>query len=862
MRDTKRLTGQKVRRLEDQRLLSGSGNYIDDVVVPDMAHATFVRSTVPHAEIRSISTTAAAALPGVHAVLTGDDITEITRPMFGFLSFPGLFDPMYHSLAVGRVRHVGDPVAIVVAESRRVAEDAAEMVEIDYEPLDPIADPAHAFDPDRPAIWPDAAGNVLRRTSRVHGDVDAAFSTADRVVSARLAQTRHANQPMETRGSVAEWVPSEGRVRFHAAHQSAHMLKWGLGLFATPVSFSTGVRQLVGDRARLGRFFAGLKQMGMAMRAGGEGPAPVAGYVPPDKPDLKPMVQQLRAQKGRFSALTKAMMGLLANGHDRVPEVVVDDVGGAFGCKTGVVREDVTLCAVARHLQRSIKWIEDRNEHLMVGGHGRDEAGVVDVAVRDDGTILGMRVHLTHDQGAYPNIPYTCALFGEMARVFFPGPYRLPALQFDQVIVSTNKASIVPYRGPWAVETWLRERMMDITARELGMSPTEIRRRNVIGSDELPRQMLTGPVLDVRMSAKATLEKALEVCDAESWPAVRDAARTDGRVVGMGIATFIEAAPGSPGHFEYIAPGGVSAVQTEPIRAVLRPDGHVDLHTQQVPHGQGIETTLAQLASDQLGVPYETIHLVYGDTANTPFGIAGTGGSRSAANAGGATELASQELRAKIIDIAADLLEASVDDLAIVDGNIHVAGVPARGITMADVAREAATRHDGEQLETIGEWSGGEGGWTQATHVCFVEIDLETGFVAIPRYIVVEDCGEIINPAIVDGQIRGGIAQGIGSVLYERITYDEDANFKSGTFMDYLIPTAMEIPDIEIHHLETPSDIQANYRGVGEGGMILAPAAITNAIEDALSHLGVRITEQHLPPHRILELAGIVPTGV
>jgi carbon-monoxide dehydrogenase large subunit len=270
------------------------------------------------------------------------------------------------------------------------------------------------------------------------------------------------------------------------------------------------------------------------------------------------------------------------------------------------------------------------------------------------------------------------------------------------------------------------------------------------------------------------------------------------------------------------------------------------------------------VAADELGVSPTDVHVKYGDTRVTPFGLFGTGGSRAGAMAGGAVTFASRELRGKILDLAADLLEADVQDLEITDGAIHVAGVPTISVSFADVATRAARtalpgrRPDQGALEVRHDFDGGEGGWAMATHVCWVEVERESGFVRIPRYVVVEDCGELINPAIVDGQIRGGVAQGIGAVLYERAAYDDEANFQAGTFMDYLIPTAMEIPEIEIHHVQTPSTIAANYRGVGEGGMIGSPPAITNAIEDALAHLGVTITEQHLPPTRILELLGVI----
>jgi carbon-monoxide dehydrogenase large subunit len=397
----------------------------------------------------------------------------------------------------------------------------------------------------------------------------------------------------------------------------------------------------------------------------------------------------------------------------------------------------------------------------------------------------------------------------------------------------------------------------------------DIRRRNLIGDDELPRPMVTGPMLDVRMSAKRVFEKAMEVAGIDDWEKTRVEAAAEGRRLGVGFATYIEAAPGPPGYMDVIAPGFAAMVDCEPVNAVLEADGTVTVHTQQVTHGQSHETTLAQLAADQLGVPMDAVRVEYGNTKKAPFGLVGTAGSRAATFASGAVLLATEGLREKIVGLAADLLEAAPSDLVIEDGRIHVTGTPSIAVTLADVAGAArqaggdvrGTARDDEAIRVGGIFDGGAGGWSMATHVCFVDIDLETGQVRIPRYIVVEDCGEIINPGVVDGQIRGGVAQGIGGVLYEKSTYDDEGQFQAGTFMDYLIPTAMEIPEIEIHHVETPSDVFANYRGVGEGGAIGAPAAVTNAIEDALADLGVRITEQYLPPSRILELAGIIPVS-
>ena len=841
----KGLVGSAVPRVEDRRLLAGQGRYVDDVTVPGMLHAAFLRSPWPHAAIRSVDTAAARHHPGVVAVLTGSDMQRLTHPFFGTLALPGLYGPPYWALATDRVRMVGDPVAIVVAESRRVAEDACDLIEVDYEPLEPVANMEQALDPSRPPLWPKAKGNVLCRETRTFGDVGAAFAAADRVIRERFAQHRQSNQPMETRGSVAEIDPATGDLTLHTSNQALHLAKWCLALLLQRRPVRQSLQGLVRQRRVLRRFAAGARHFLKA------NPAILSGV----RGSLPTMGRQFLQDPGRSGHLTRSLVALLGKDSAHLPEVRAGDIGGAFGAKYTISREDVALCAAALEVGRSVKWIEDRNEHLMVGGQAREEAFDVEAAVRRDGTILGLRVGMTLDSGAYQQFPFgadiACRLIGTM----LPGPYRIPALEFTSTMVATNKGQYVFYRGPWAAESFVRERMLDTIAGELGLSRSEVRLRNLYGPEDLPARMVTGPSLDVRMSAKATLERALEVAAFDGWDKAQAEARGVGRYLGVGFATYIEAAPGPPGYYDHVVFPGFSSITpgTEPVHAVLEADGTVSVVTQQQPHGQGHETTLAQVAADQLGVPVESIKLRYGSTSASPFGF-GTGGSKSAAVTGGATSLAAAELRARIVDIAAELLEAAPSDVVVEDGRVHVRGVPAVSVTLAEVAAAA-----GSPVRAVGAWNGGDGGWAQATHVCWAEVDLDTGVVRIPRYLVVEDCGEIINPAIVDGQIRGGVAQGIGAVLYEKATYDEDGQFQSGTFMDYLIPTAMEIPDIEIEHLSTPSDIPFNYRGVGEGGLIGAPPAVVSAVEDALSPFGVRITEQHLPPTRILELAGILP---
>jgi carbon-monoxide dehydrogenase large subunit len=775
-----RFVGAKVQRVEDRRILTGRGRYVDDVALPGMLHATFLRSPMAHARIAGIDVGDARRAPGVVAVCTGEDIRAMTNAFAGGFKLPGLKLPEYHGLATDTVRFVGDPVAIVVAESRALAEDAAELITVDYELLPAVTTFAAAMDPATPPLFADLDDNVLYRASSTHGDVDAVFAHAGRVVRATFEQHRLANVPMETRGAVAHFDPGSGEFTYYAASQSPQGLRHHL---------SRAIGQPM-DRMR----------------------------------------------------------------------VVCGDVGGAFGLKGFVHREDVSLAAVSRRLGRPVKWTEDRSEHLIASGQAREETVEVEAAVTDDGELVGLRARLFMDQGAYPAFPFPAAMFTGLIGLLLPGPYRVKGYSFEATVVATNKCTYLAYRGPWEAETWVRERLIDTIAHELGLDPAEVRRRNMVLGHHDDRLVTGLSLADV--SSRQSLDRVLELAGYDRMRAEQAEARAEGRYLGIGMATFIEAAPGP---VEMRAGGGLFGGERSRVR--VEADGHLTVVTSQAPHGQSHETTLAQVAADEMGVPLDHVRVLHGDTRITPFSLLGTGGSRAATWASGSVLYTTRRLKEKVLAIASEMLEIGPEDLEIDDGVITPRGMPQRSLSLARLAEQVyltpASRPAGvdTSLEASEEYTGAGitgSGWSGGTHLCQVEVDIDTGAVTILRYLVVEDCGRVINPAIVEGQIRGGVAQGIGGVLLERSAYDEDGQFLAGSFMDYLLPTATDVPVIEIEHLETGGDGDVDFRGVGEGGAVVAPATLTNAIEDALRPLGVRITEQHLPPSRLLELAGVI----
>jgi carbon-monoxide dehydrogenase large subunit len=763
-----RFVGQSVKRREDPRLLTGHGVYVDDIVVPGMLHAAFVRSHMARARIISIDVDAARALPGVVAVLTAADLNPGVGSMQPTMLLNDAANAPLRPLADADVRFVGDAVVLVVAENRYIAEDACDLVDVDLDPLPAVVDFETAAADTENLVHPEKGTNVAQEMAF---PLDAAWddvaATAAHIVTETFYQHRQTNVPMETRGIVADYNPSTGELHAWMSTQNPH---------------------------------------------------------------------EARAAIARATGVAEALV-----------RVTAGDVGGGFGQKFFTPRDELVVAIAARHIGRAVKWIEDRRENLIASNHARVDRSTCTVAVDAEGRILGAYIDNLEDSGAFP-VGSTGGV-GAFVGMLFPGPYRIPLLRWKSTAVWTNTCGRGAYRGPWMMETVAREQMMDAVARAVGLDPLELRRRNVIHASELPYTTAMGFEYDV-VTPEETLEQAVAVLDYEAFRAEQARALADeGRLLGVGISLYIE--PSSMGSMEPLG------TDTAIIR--VGPNGKVVVSMGTGSHGQGLETTMPQIVAEALGVALDDVVLVQGDTASTPFGR-GTGGSGSAVIGGGACRDAAAQVRSKALEIAAHLMEAAPADLELVEGVVSVRGTPTRTLSFAEIARvahlETTQLPDGIEpgLEATASYTAPPFTWSNACHVCTVELDRDTGLVRIDRYIVSEDCGVMINPMVVEGQIAGGVVQGIGGVLYEHFVYDDDGNPLTTTFLDYLLPCATEVPDIEYGHVETRSNTPGGHKGMGEGGAIGAPPAVFNAVADALALVGARVTRQPLGPSEILAL--------
>jgi aerobic carbon-monoxide dehydrogenase large subunit len=757
--------GARVHRVEDARLLTGGGRYVDDVSLPGMLHAGFARSPHARARVGRIAVEAAAALPGVRHVFTSADLNPDVREQWHTSVGRESPETPRPPLAEGEVRFVGDPVALVVAETRYIAEDAAELVEVDYEPLPPIVDYATAASSEQ-LVHETHGSNLIGEISGLPAAaLEDVYQSARHVVETSVHQHACTASPMECRGIVVDYSRATGDLMIHAATQSPHEVR----LFCS---------RLLG--------------------------------VPEHK-----------------------------------IRVVMRDTGGGFGQKVMVQREEMCLMLVARKVAAPVKWIEDRQENLLAAGKSRQEHADLKMAFDADGEIQAAQIDFVSDCGAYPTPwpVFTAAAVG----VLFPGPYRVPKASFTTKAVYTNTVGRTPYRGPWQFESLAREVLLDIAARRMGIDPIDLRRRNLLRADELPYTNPNGMTYE-RISPLETLEQAVGLLGYEAFRAEQREARDAGRYLGVGVSTYVE--PSTPAY-------GVYATEAATIR--IEPSGKINVYIAGGSSGNSIETTVLQLAADALGARMDDIATIQGDTALTGFG-AGAAGSRSGSMTAGAIGETAAVLRERIAAIAAHQFEAAPDDIELRESRATVRGTPSIGLSFADVAAIAYFQPEAlppgvpAGLEASARYTASSNIWVNATHLCTCEVDPRTGRVAILRYIVSEDCGPMINPSVVEGQIAGGTLQGVGGVLYEHLAYDDAGNPMSATFMDYLLPTAAEAPKIEYGHVETPSVGPGGYKGVGEGGAIGSPPAVVNAVADALSPLGVVVTRLPLGPSQVLAL--------
>jgi carbon-monoxide dehydrogenase large subunit len=762
--------GARVPRLEDRPLLVGQGRFIDDIKRAGVLHAAFVRSPYPHAAIRGVDAHAALALPGVHAVLTLEDLAPVLakRRMLRHSNSGTPLDRYWSfALADGEVSYVGEAVALVLAESRYLAEDAAALVAVDYDVLAAVADCRTGAAPDSPAVRRELNSNVAGNYKVAYGDVDAAFRAAAHVFHEELWQHRGAAHPIEGRGILAEW--RDDAMMVWASTQKAHDL------------FQSLTALLDFDESRL--------------------------------------------------------------------RVTTPDVGGGFGPKLCVYAEDIAVAAAAKLLQRSIKWIEDRREHFTNAAQERDQYWSLDLAVSADARLLGVRGRLIHDLGAYAlqdvNIPYNSA-------AMLSGPYMLPALSIDIAVVATNKTPVSSVRGAgYPQAAFAMERLMDRLARELHLDRAEVRRRNLIPAEKMP---YTKP-LKARSGASMRYDSGdYPACQAqvlaavgwEDFPRRQAAARSAGRYIGIGLAHGIKGTGRGP--FE----SGVVRISNT---------GRVSVFTGAAAIGQGLGTALAQICASELGLRAEDITVVPGDTGGVSLGL-GAFASRQTVTAGSSVLLAARAVADKAKRLASHVLEAAEHDLEIVDGEVRVVGAPQLAVKLGELARilKGAPGYGfppdiDPGLEADVNWRTDALAYANACHVAEVEVDHGTGAVTLLNYVALQDSGTLINPMMVDGQVRGGVAHGIGNALLEWMRFDASGQPVTTTFADYLLPSATEVPAIEILYRETPSPLNPlGAKGAGEVSTIPTAAAVIAAIEDALQPFGVRIAQTPVTPHKLVEL--------
>ncbi len=768
-----RLFGKSIKRREDPRFITGRGNYVDDLKLPGMTYAAFVRSPHAHARIRRIDTASAKAQPGVVAVFTGSDMKGVNSLPCGWdlrkaKNVPGVVQDLaivpHMPLTSDVARHVGDPVAVVIADSQTAALDAAEKVQVDWEPLPSVTATDRATASGATTIHGDAPGNVAFKWAL--GDAaatDAAFRSAAVTVKKRIVNQRLVANAMEPRACVARFDPATGELTLWVTSQNPHV-----------------------HRLLMCAFVLGI-------------------------PEHK-------------------------------VRVIAPDVGGGFGSKIFLYNEEVVCSWASRQLQRPIRWTASRREAYQTDAHGRDHVTDAELALSKDGKILGLRVKTVANLGAYlstfaPAVP--TFLYGTLLN----GVYTIGAIHVEVTGVFTNTTAVDAYRGAGRPEAcYVVERMVDAGARALNMDVTDLRRKNFIPRFAGAFQTLVAVTYDSGNYA-AALDKLLQIFDYKKFRAEQADARKQGKLLGVGFSTYIEACSIAPSKLVGALGAGAGLYESGKVR--VHPTGMVTVYTGSHSHGQGHETTFAQLVADDLGIPMEQIEIVHGDTGSIPFGM-GTYGSRSASVGGTAIKMSLDKIKEKGKRIAAHLLEASPKDIEYANGQFQVIGVPSKAIPFGAVALTAYIPHNYPEglepgLEETSFYDPSNFCFPFGAHACVVEVDPDTGKVKVLRYVAVDDVGNVINPMIVDGMVHGGVAQGVGQALWEGAVYDgESGQLVTGSMMDYAMPKADMLPNYETDRTVTPTPVNPlGVKGAGETGTIAATPAVVNAVVDALAPFGV-----------------------
>jgi carbon-monoxide dehydrogenase large subunit len=775
---TNRYFGAPIRRNEDRRLLTGRALFVDDVSLPDMLHAALLRSPHAHARIAGIDVSAALGRDGVVAVYTAEDLGDFWHTVPLVVPPPPIEDMVFNQhtqvpLAKDKVRHLGEAVALVVAENRYVAEDALNDITVDYEPLPVAADLEKAAASDAPRVHDDVAGNVAAQVHQTKGDYEAAVAQAATVVKRRFTYAHGMAQPMETRGVVAGWDAKVDRLTVWATTQA-------------PASLRNGLAALLG----------------------------------------------------------------LSEAHVRV---IAPFVGGGFGAKLLMYYpEEILVPWAAIQLDCSVKWIEDRGEHFFATTQERGQIHDAEIALSEDGKILGIKDVFLHDTGAYNPYGLTVPINSQCSIL---GPYVVPAYDSAFTVVFTNKPIVAPYRGAGRQHgVFVIERLLDIAARALDIDRAEIRRRNFIPPDAFPfnNEIIFQDFTQLQYDSgdyQPILDRLLELIDYQRFVGEEQPKlRAQGKCVGIGVVCYIE---------------GTGIGPYEGAKVQVQASGKVCVATGIGTQGQSHFTSFAQIAADRLGVNVKDVDVITGDTDQFYWG-AGTFASRGAVVAGNAVNEAAEAVQQKVLRMAAEHFGCSEDQLIIEDGRVSVAGAPGETVGIGDLAKKAnpmrgAVEPDIEPGLEATRYFGPKGGTTASgAHAMIVEVDPETMMAEIKKYVVVHDCGTVINPLVVEGQIHGGVAQGIGNAFFEQVVFDEQGQILNATLADYLIPTSLDIPEMTLDHRETPSTLNPlGIKGVGEAGAIPVGPLFAQALEDALEFpaKGVDILEIPLSPNRLWELA-------